>query len=89
MPKTNNMGTYTMAVGVTTIVASDGVRVIALKLSAGGAATVKGAAKIGGLGVSTPIILNPGEPTIFSNPDPIDNLEITVTVGTVTAITNQ
>lgn len=89
MPKTNNMGTYTLAVGTYTIKADDGVRVIALKLSAGGAATVKGAAKIGDMGPSTPIALVVAEPTIFSNQDPMDNLVIDVTAGTVLVITNQ
>lgn len=90
MPKTNNMGTYTIAAGpAVTIVAADGVRVIAFKLSAGGAATVSGSANIKNLGVSTPIALTPLEATIFSNQDPIDGLTITVTAGTVLAITNQ
>jgi len=89
MPRKNNMGTYTLAVGSTSIVAADGVRVIALRLAAGGAASVTGSAKIGSLGVSTPIALVPGEPTIFSNQDPIDGLTIDVTVGTVLVITNQ
>lgn len=89
MPKTNNMGTYNLVVGTYTIKASDGVRVLALKLSAGGAATVVGTAKIGDMGNSTPINLVAGEPTIFSNQDPMDGLTITVTAGTVLVITNQ
>lgn len=89
MPTINNMGTYSLAVGSYPIVKDDGVRVIALKLSAGGAATVTGGAKIGSFGPSVPISLVVGEPTIFSNDDPMDGLTIDVTAGTVLVITNQ
>lgn len=89
MPKTDNMGTYVLAVGTYPIVSADGVRVIAMKLSAAGAATVTGAAKIGSMGISGAIPLVPDEPTLFSNQDPIDNMIIDVTAGTLTIITNQ
>jgi hypothetical protein len=89
MPKNNNMGTYTVGVSTITIAKADGVRVIALKLNAGGAATVTGSAKIGALGNSNSIPLVAGEPTIFSNQDPIDGLTVDVTAGTILIITNQ
>lgn len=89
MPTVNNMGTYSLGVGSYPIVKEDGVRVIALKLSAGGSATVTGSAKIGSFGPSVSIPLVAGEPTIFSNSDPMDGLTIDVTVGSVLVITNQ
>lgn len=90
MPKSNNMGTYTLTAGNTyTISAEDGVRVMSLILSAAGIATVIGSAKIGSMGASTAINLVAGVPTIISNQDPIDGFVITVTAGTVTVYTNQ
>lgn len=96
MGKSNNMGTYTLSPGggpgggnAYTIRSADGVSIIALKLSTGGTATVQGSAKIGDMGNSSAISLVEDEPTIFSNDDLIDGLVITVTVGTVTVITNQ
>ncbi len=94
--KSNNMGTYTLSDtggptsnGIYTILASDGVTIIALKLATGGAATVRGSAVIKAFGASTAIDLVEEEPTILSNPDPIDGLVITVTSGTVNVLTNQ
>ena len=96
MSKQNNMGTYTLVPGggpagsnSYTIVSADGVSVVALKLSAGGAATVSGSAKIGQFGVSSPLALVAEEPTVFSNDELIDGLVITVTSGSVLVITNQ
>jgi hypothetical protein len=96
MSKVNNMGTYVLtttggplANGVYTVKQSDGVSVLALKLSVGGFATITGSAKIGDFGLSAAQTLTPDEPTILSNPEFIDNLVITVTVGTIKVITNQ
>lgn len=97
MGKTNNIGTYTLTTtggpasnGVYTIVREDGVSVVALRLSAGGTATYKGAAIIGDFGPSIVQSLVAGETTIIpSANEPIDNLVITVTVGTVQVLTNQ
>lgn len=96
MGKQNNMGTYTLSPtggpnndGVYVINDTDGVSIIALKLSTGGAATIQGAAKIGSFGVSSPVALLADEPTMLSNPDFIDGLTITVTSGTVLCLTNQ
>lgn len=95
MGKNLNMGTYTLTTtggdggGNYLISSADGVSVIALKLAAGGTATVTGSAKIGTFGNSTSIALVAGEPTIFTNDEAIDGLTISVTVGTVLAITNQ
>lgn len=96
MGKLNNMGTYTLVPGggpaggnTYTISQQDGVSVIAFKLSAGGAATIQGSAKIGQFGNSTPISLTALEPTICSNDELIDGLTITVTAGSVIVLTNQ
>ncbi len=90
------MGTYTLSNiggpnndGVYTIKDSDGVSIIALKLSSGGAASIQGAAKIGDFGNSTAIALVADEPTILSSPEFIDELIITVTSGTILVLTNQ
>ena len=90
------MGTYTLTTtggpngdGVYTINDTDGVSIIALKLSTGGAASIQGAAKIGSFGNSTAVALLADEPTILSNPDLIDGLTITVISGTVLVLTNQ
>lgn len=90
------MGTYTLTTtggptnnGVYTVNASDGVMVMALKLSVGGAATIAGSAVIKAFGNSSAIALVAQEPTLVSNPDLIDGLVITVTGGTVLVITNQ
>src|SRR4051812_355616 len=94
--KTNNMGTYTLTSsggpnndGVYTINQADGVYIIAFKMADGSEANVSGSAKIGDFGDSTPIDLVALENTVFSNPDPIDGLVITVVSGEVLAITNQ
>jgi len=89
MPTIDNMGTYNLGVGTYPVVKSDGVKIMALKLAAGGAATIKGSAKIGSFGASTPIALVAGEPTIVSNQDNMDGLTLDVTIGTVLVITNQ
>jgi hypothetical protein len=89
MPALNNMGTYNPGVGSYLIKKDDGVRIMALKLAAGGAATITGSAKIGAFGNSVPIALVAGEPTIVSNQDNMDGLTLDITVGTVLIITNQ
>ena len=96
MAKDNNMGTFTLTTsggpnsdGIYTINREAGIYNAALYLSSGGSATVKGAAVIDGFGpsVAVPLIAEIG--TTLANQDPIDNVIITVTVGSVKMFCNQ
>lgn len=89
MPTVDNMGTWVKGPGTYSITKQDGVRVIAMKLTAG-TANVQGSAKVGSFGASMPVPLVMNEPTVLSNQDPIDGLTLTIDPGSsVTIFSNQ